>query len=356
MFQLVIYLFLMAFTGYMAVIYPEAPVITSFAIELLLFIPALAYSFYLSRRIKIKIEIPVPVTEKGQPIDVDIFVDNQAKLPMFRGKLFVKVKNYYHKNTIIERIPLQADKNGRTSCRCELRSENCGKIKVSIGKFQTADLLGIFYFPIKRREYQEFLAVMPKIEPMVLDVNLGNRDYYSDTEEYEPDRGGEDPSEVFQIRDYRAGDHMHSIHWKMTARSEELMVKEFSKPIYCTTVLFLDMKTMKKAQDFVNADEYLERAVSVAYTLIEAHCCHMVVWYDHKRNQLDRMKVDKEEHLYELIERLFLVMPYKENVDLEELYHQEYPYHMYGLSYLLNLHLELWEGGAFSCKNEKKLL
>ena len=82
----------------------------------------------------------------------------------------------------------------------------------------------------------------------------------------------------------------------------------------------------------------------------------MVVWYDRKENQICRMQIETQEHLYGLIEQLFQILPYTEGVNLEELYHEEYPYHTYCLSYLLNLKLELWEGGVFSCRGEKKLL
>lgn len=356
MINMILYFLATMTTGYLALIYPKKMVITLFVLELLLFLPALIYSFYLSGKIRITVRVPVSVTEKKQPVDVDIMVDNQGKIPIFRGKLVIDVKNYYHEGSIKQKLQLQADKNCRTSCTFRVSSGNCGKIKISIKRFFIGDPIGILYFPVNNVKEKGFISVLPKIEPMQLEVNDGNWDIMADSDEYDITKAGDDPSEVFQVRSYRGGDRMQSIHWKMSARSEELMVKEYSKPVYYAAVLFLDMKEPNNGKYFKNADEYLEKTLGISYGLLESDCYHIVVWYDGKENRLYRFKIDKQDHIYELIEQLFQILPYGEEVNLEELYHQEHPDHSYCLSYMLNMNLELWGGGGFSCRSEKKLL
>lgn len=356
MIRMILYLLTMITTGYLAFIYPKKVVITLFILALLLFLPALFYSYYLSRKVRIFVKIPIPVAEKNQPADVDILVDNKGKMPLLRGRLYLKVKNYYHKGNEIQKIWLQADKKSKTSCRFKVSSGRCGRLSISIGRFYTGDMLGIFYFPVKKIKGQAFLSVMPQIESMDLEMNPDNRDLMTDSDEYEAFRSGDDPSEVFQIRSYRGGDRMQSIHWKMTARSEEVMVKEFSKPIYIGAVLFLDMKTQKATSEFRDADSYLEKALAVSCGLLESDCYHMVAWYDGSENCLHRARIESQDQIYEMIERLFRILPYDQEIDLEDLYHQEYPSHDYYLSYQLSLNLELWKGGGFSCRDVKKLL
>ena len=356
MIRIILYLLGTAVTGYLALIYPKDMVIMVFVLEVLLFLPALLYSMYLSRKVKVSIRVSVPVAEKNQAVDVDILVDNQSGMPLLCGKLYLKVRNYYHKGTALEKVRIQSPRKSKTSCRCRLSSGNCGKLSIAVGRVYTGDPLGIFYLPVSISKRQESLSVMPVIQPMELDIDKRDWEILLDSDEYDTTRGGEDPSEVFQIRSYRRGDRMQSIHWKMTARSEDLMVKEFSRPLYCAVVMFLDMRAAQNGSGFDNADEYLERVLAVSSGLMEAECRHMVVWYDRKENQICRMQIETQEHLYGLIEQLFQILPYTEGVNLEELYHEEYPYHTYCLSYLLNLKLELWEGGGFSCRGEKKLL
>ena len=225
-----------------------------------------------------------------------------------------------------------------------------------MARVTVGDMLGIFYFPVSVSGERESLAVMPKINPMELYVDSRNWDITGESDEYDPVRPGDDPAEVLQIREYRSGDRIQRIHWKMTAREGELMVKEYSRPVFCAVVLFLDLRTEGYTDEFENADEYLEKVLAVSCGLLELGYSHFVVWYDAAHSQLSRIQIREQENIYELIERLFQVLPYAECVDTEEMYHQEYPGHIYCLSYLLNLNLELWEGGNFSCRDEKKLL
>ena len=54
---------------------------------------------------------------------------------------------------------------------------------------------------------------------------MGENDSYSREKE------GDDPSEVFDIRPMRPGDRMQQVHWKLTARTGEMMVKVFSRSL-----------------------------------------------------------------------------------------------------------------------------
>ena len=52
-----------------------------------------------------------------------------------------------------------------------------------------------------------------------------------DGESYEKDRKGEDASEIYDVREYRAGDRMQKVHWKLSAREDTIYIKEFSYPL-----------------------------------------------------------------------------------------------------------------------------
>ena len=50
-----------------------------------------------------------------------------------------------------------------------------------------------------------------------------------------------DKLEVSDIRDYRPGDPLKSIHWKLSSKSEEFIVKEHNTGTSTETVIFCDM-------------------------------------------------------------------------------------------------------------------
>lgn len=75
-----------------------------------------------------------------------------------------------------------------------------------------------------------FVNVLPTIREIPVEVDPRTRQHMPDSDEYATDRKGEDVSEIYAIREYRPGDSMKAIHWKLSARTKHWMVKEFSFP------------------------------------------------------------------------------------------------------------------------------
>ncbi|MFQ9394507.1 MAG: DUF58 domain-containing protein [Lachnospiraceae bacterium] len=78
-----------------------------------------------------------------------------------------------------------------------------------------------------------FVNVLPTIREIPVEVDPRTRQHMPDSDEYATDRKGEDVSEIYAIREYRPGDSMKAIHWKLSARTKHWMVKEFSFPRAC---------------------------------------------------------------------------------------------------------------------------
>ena len=73
---------------------------------------------------------------------------------------------------------------------------------------------------------------------------------------YSGSRPGDDPGETYDIREYRSGDSIRQIHWKLSGKLDDIMIREKSFPVD-DTVLIL-------------AEPYLkEKAPAVAQTLGE---------------------------------------------------------------------------------------
>lgn len=53
-------------------------------------------------------------------------------------------------------------------------------------------------------------------------------------------RKGNDPSEIFDIREYVPGDDIRSIHWKLSSKTDTLILKEASDPSHYNAVIIPD--------------------------------------------------------------------------------------------------------------------
>ena len=115
-------------------------------------------------------------------------------------------KPYYHK---VKNVP-----------------NHCGCIEADASYCKVYDMLGIFFIPIKINFHLR-CNVMPKPKkPEKLDKN----DIFS-VVGYKPKSGG-GYSESYDLRAYQSGDSLKNIHWKLSSKLDEVIIKEPAQPIY----------------------------------------------------------------------------------------------------------------------------
>ena len=188
--------------------------------------------------------------------------------------------------------------NGREEqhLMCEITPEYCGKIEIQIKKMVCYDVLGIW--AIAKRSKEKLLAtMMPKTYPVSLIVSSRTKWFPVDGESYAQDRSGEDSAEIYDVREYQAGDRMQKVHWKLSAREDALYIKEFSYPLGAAVVLLLE----EDAQRNGVGNLFMEAVVSISTALLERECVHYIVWKKKDENGITRVLVRTEEDLYECI-------------------------------------------------------
>lgn len=106
--------------------------------------------------------------------------------------------------------------NGRQeqNLTCEMIPKYCGKVEIQMRKIVCYDALGILGIT-KRPKEKLFATVMPKVYPVNLIVSNRTKWFPVDGESYAQDRGGEDSAEIYDVREYQAGDRMQKVHWKL---------------------------------------------------------------------------------------------------------------------------------------------
>ena len=104
---------------------------------------------------------------------------------------------------------------------------DCGIIRCSILHSRIFDLVGFFSFPIKKPISSEVL-LYPNEIPFSEDIQLfASPDFINSNTELRPSPTGE--KEQLDVRDYRKGDLLRDVHWKLSARSDKLVVREFER-------------------------------------------------------------------------------------------------------------------------------
>lgn len=86
------------------------------------------------------------------------------------------------------------------------------------------------------------LTVMPQIFDMRLSVTHSAASML-DPEQYSRSRKGIEPGEVRSIREYVPGDPIKNMHWKLSEKTDKMLVKELELPVTDQVIAMLDTYT-----------------------------------------------------------------------------------------------------------------
>lgn len=78
--------------------------------------------------------------------------------------------------------------------------------------------------------------MLPELDAVAVQVSERVRRYFGEAESYDDFQPGTDVSQIFDVREYRPGDRLQRIHWKLSAKSDGLLVREDSQPLACAVV------------------------------------------------------------------------------------------------------------------------
>ncbi|MCT4620217.1 MAG: DUF58 domain-containing protein [Marinisporobacter sp.] len=207
-----------------------------------------------------------------------------------------------------------------------LNSKHCGELYVSISTVKIFDPLSLFQQKVKVGRNKEEISVMvfPNFydEKTLPDLNMNIVNEVEDV--YSLHKSGNDPSEVFDIREYRPGDRQQQIHWKLSLKQENLMVREFSQPICNCFTIFMDFNVKSLSENVLSSvDNMLQTALSLSYYLQKNYVRHNIVWFDMRDQNTDSININCEDDIYTAIQYLFSIPLYEGESKGKKLYHRD---------------------------------
>lgn len=154
-----------------------------------------------------------------------------------------------------------------------ISSKYCGMIKCSISELKIYDALGLFSFR-KETESSYFVSILPSVYPLMAMSSKIQQDIKNNI--ISRTVKGNDPSEFMDVREYRDGDRLARIHWKLSDKYDQIMVKDFGDPISNDVLLLFDLNG--------NSDEkicgLLDAVYSISNFLIKNQITYEIQWYD----------------------------------------------------------------------------
>ena len=185
---------------------------------------------------------------------------------------------------------------GKTVAETEVKHEffRCGKVAIKIESVDIFDGFGLLKFK-KSVAADTAVLVLPNLyEVAKSTIAAFAPDMESIT--YSPYKPGFDPSEQFSLREYRPGDRLRDIHWKLSQKTDTLTVREASLPVNSVVLLLLN-NVANENRTAEMREKLCETLVSLSANLCENAVSHDIGWYSAEKSQFITVSVSSEEEL-----------------------------------------------------------
>ena len=231
---------------------------------------------------KIEVELlPGPHSlGRGEAFSLQLQIKNRGRFPVARcqAELLARHQFYGDPNKTVVETPIFS-KNTQT-ISYSVAPRHTGKITFALGEVRLYDFLGITCIQLDPGS-RFVLPVLPAFVDSAARIGMDFFRHVPDSNTFSRHRRGDDSSETFKLREYQPGDRINHIHWKLTAKAGEMIVKESSFPLQDTTCIFLELYRVSGSREDKNyLDAILETLCVLSPLFLQEGIEHTVYWYD----------------------------------------------------------------------------
>ena len=194
---------------------------------------ALAYaSVWLAERsISVGHRLSQTRVNRGDRVSMEVAVNHKGFLPIAPVKLNMRQTS----NTPSGSIRLSQLTGRKQRVSADFNAAHVGAMMPGVDSFEVSDVFGFFQKVHKPDNVGQELLVLPvtfEVEPLTFAAG----DMGVETMK----RAMEDPSSPADFRAYQQGDPLKRIHWKMSARKREIIVRQFEEPALPDALVLMD--------------------------------------------------------------------------------------------------------------------
>jgi hypothetical protein len=210
-----------------------------------------------------------------QKTGMKIRVKYCGHMALGKSRIQAEYENLLFGDTIKQTIIIERGSRSESLYDLPYTGESCGKIVLRFKKVVCYDLLGLFSKKCSSVLEHTF-TVFPQINR--LQINMKHLpETQSSGCQYSPNKRGQDVTEVFDVREYQDGDSPRSIHWKLSSKRDELIVREFSHPSNFYTLVLYDTSFDRKQEAYAKiVNSVLGMTASVSKSLLNMNHIHHV--------------------------------------------------------------------------------
>ncbi len=261
-----------------------------------LFFPLLSciLAKYAADRLTVKAVPKSLWTEKGRQTHIEFVFESTSLVPIISCRTSFKVENKYLKNDIVNCLDVSVPALGKQAESLPLTPVYNGVISVNITDVSVRDMLGIINFDAKKAEGC-CLYVKPALSEK--DISISRAELYS--EESLISAKNINGTQIDGVRPYYPGDKLRNIHWKLSAKQQDLLVKEYSDNNEDSAILLAELYSPC-------IDSIIDTLYTAGTALIKMGCPYTLGFASAGSEQLTKLYIDCEKALNDGIKAIYL--------------------------------------------------
>lgn len=292
---------------------------TYLAFLLAVIIPFCSFMIMVINRIciVIKADTDKNAVSKGEKVNINIKVKNRGIF--VSGEIVACIELFYGNHSrILKKICFNSLPMQKGIYSVDIVAEYAGELRISCKKIILYDYLKLFKLRFSKGKSEYKINVLPRPVPLDVIYTENENGEIVETVEYHQNKKGYDKTEIFDVREYRQGDDLKDVHWKLTEKMDRYMVKEYSMPISANLGIMVDITEYKEGfQSVVINDKLMELAYSICKSIVISNGKCEIFSINKSNGRLIREIVGNEAELELAISRIIDVMTVKTEDKLE---------------------------------------
>ncbi len=272
-------------------------------------------------RISVEVSPVQPFSGQSEEKDAEFsaVIKNESVFPVSAITFELEFQDMSEDGIIRRKIKTAAAAKEERSVHTVISTSHSACIECRLKKARIYDPFGLVHFNIKNVSYKSRLLITPAMSERSY-INGSDSACLIDSDKFSDTQKGDDSSQVFEIRNYLPGDDVRRIHWRLSSKQDELIVKEYSRPVDedCVVMLETGIGGGSPEEKKTRADEILSVFMKLSFELIGNEQSFSVCWFSGKFRSFVSFDVRTFEDISPVIEEfLSEKFPRKKNITLD---------------------------------------
>ncbi len=231
-----------------------------------LILPFVSLLLFVVSRLTIRISTPAKtvVVQKNQEFTSSVFIRNNFIVPLAPVRIYGTFQDYgavpKSKRVIVSVSPfnrIEVSFKGAIKYR--------GRYIIGAEKIEIVDLLKLFRFTIKLGSATEAIVIPRRLSPEA--VNQED----CDNESHKTSLTFFENNTFSSVRKYRDGDNLRHVHWKLSAKHDDLVVRQMEQNLNSKGIIFFDLNSYgsTRAENAAAGDVILETVLAVTDRILK---------------------------------------------------------------------------------------